>query len=762
MQLDDVKKKYHADHALVANIFDWFESRTTFVSNLKHLHMDTLKAYAVLLRYFLSKNKADDNILVFTGNDLARIINGNADELAAEPDTLSYLVDIIEVHIRIGKSDDFVEKCGRHLIEAVHSQNENAADVYFLVTARLNASLPNGIPFSMQKAVIESLHGKWSNEKLFAEALILIDDVLRRCEEAGAANDCVKLIWSELCVRRGHQCDQCYTILARLIGYFVNCCRSNAEFADEFLSNQLWTILRRGMVSSKSAIRKRSNHVLRSVLDLADYSEYRKFFVVNQSNDITSEPFMDVWEIFFNVLDTLLDIQGHLIVSTLEQYLGKIVKSLPARWYSIIFALLFNHTVTSVIQYGITFVFDHKVQFDIEDDVNESLNEALNNVTLYAEESTVFVEKISEYITNNNRNHELKLLAKINWKSVPGWVMLKSLAISFNRNPPVDDVDVSALMSFLETLIQTKKHKEMAGINKMIVDIVRTVGSNRFPLVQMLTLYEHTQCVELLGSIAQPLAMDTFELVLIPSTKISPATKMDYFNFAQPDAREQSNFLDKFYESKQGDHSATGYSDCEYILFVCMCNEEGLSNALQVFKSRLFDLIPRKDDVTVDALRFGIELLHFIVTRYLPIADDNAEIYKCIHDTFNTFHEIVRNRMYSGRTASIEDMLSQRVDVICAKLAMCTELHPKRMDVLAILTNAIVIENYDLDLVSADESITCNSKSIPNLICMLCLQHRFSHLNAEDSEMIQNLLDWYLRSEAKDAKPVHRAKILAS
>lgn len=42
------------------------------------------------------------------------------------------------------------------------------------------------------------------------------------------------------------------------------------------------------------------------------------------------------------------------------------------------------------------------------------------------------------------------------------------------------------------------------------------------------------------------------------------------------------------------------------------------------------------------------------------------------------------------------------------------------------------------------------------------LQHRFSHLNAEDSQMVQNLLDWYLYSEAKSAKPIHRAKIIAS
>lgn len=713
MQLDDVKTRNHADHELVANILDWFESRTTFISNLKRLHEHTLRAYAMMLGYFRSKNEVNDDILVFTSNDLARIIYGNADVLVTQANTLSHLIDIIEIQIQIDKSDEFVEKCGKHLIEAVHSQKENAVDVHLQVTERLNASLPNGIPLALQKAVIESLHGQWLNEKVFAEALILIDGALKRykdadeyyTEDATANNECVKLIWSKLC-GHNHQCDKCYTILAQLIGSFMSCCRTNAEFANEFLSDQLWTMLRRGMVSTELFMRKRSNCVLRAVLQLAnDRSEYSKFFVGNQSTNFTSEYFTSVWDSFFNVLDTLLDIQGHLIVSTLERYLGDIVKLLPARWYSIIFSLLFTHTVISVVRYGIAFVFDHKIQFDKEDDVNESLHNALNTTALYAEESSVFVEKMSEYITNNNRNRELELIAKIDWKSVPGWVMLKSLAISFNRNPPDHGVNVSALMSFIEAFIQTKKHKEMAGINEMIVDIVHSVGSNRIPLVQMLILYEHTQCVELLGEIAQPLAMDTFEVVLIPSTKISPATKVEYFNFALTDAREQSNFLDEFYERKQGDHSVTGYSDCEYILFACMCNEEGLSNALQVFKSRLFDLIPRKDDVTFDALRFGIELLCFIVTRYLPIADGNAEIYKCIQDTFNSFHDIVRNRMYSGRTASNEAMLYQRVHVICAKLVMCSELHPVRIDVLAILTNAILIEDYDLDLVSADESI---------------------------------------------------------
>lgn len=702
MQLNDVKTKYHAEFALVANIFDWFESRTTFINNLKQLQVDALRAYAILLGYFWSKNKIDDEILVFSSNDLAKIVESSVDLLAADPNATSHLIDIIDIQLRIGHSDDFAKKCEQHLIEAVRIQNENAVDVYFRVAARLNASLPNGMPMGMQKAVIEAMHVKWSNEKLFAEALLLIDGVLKGHEST--VGDCVAFIWHELCVRRDHQCDQCYAILAQFIDYFLSCCSTNAEFANEFLLNELGTVLRRGMMSSEILRRKQSNYVLRSVLQFVDgRSEYMGFFTVQQTEVNATEHFASVWETYFIVLDTLLDIQGHLIVSTLDRYLDGIVKSLPTQWHSVIFAMLFNHSVTSVVQYGISFALRHKMHFDSVADVNEMLHLALNNMALYAEESTAYVEKMSEYINNNNLNHELEIFARISWKSVPGWIMLSSLAVSLKRNPPVHRINISATMSFIETFIESKRNKEMASINEMVFDIVHAIGSNRFSLIQLLTLYEHTQYAQILEEIVQPLTIDAFELELIPSTKISPTTKVDYFNFALTDAKEQSDFLDEFYERKRINHSISGYSDFEFILFASMCNEEGLLKALQLFKSRLFDLIPRKNNVTVDALLFGVDLICFIVTRYLPMADDNTAVYQCIHNTFNSFHELIRNRMYVGRNASNEAILGQRVDVICAKLAMCSELHPKRMDVLAILTNAIVIEDYDLDLVCANE-----------------------------------------------------------
>lgn len=698
MQLNEVKTKYHAEFGLVADIFNWFESRTTFIKNLKHLQEDTLRAYAILLGYCWSKNRISDDILVFTSNDLAKIIEGNADVLATQPKVTSHLIDIIEIQLQIGKLDDFVERCEQHLIEAVRTQNESAVEVYFCVAARLDASLPNGMPFGMQKTVIESMHGKWSNEKLFAEALLLIDGALKGHEDT--TGDCMKHIWRELCVRRDHQCDQCYAILAQFIDYFLSCCRTNAEFSNEFLSDELWTVIRRGMMSSEIVRRKQSNYVLRAVLQLVNgRSEYSRWFIVQPANENAMEHFSGVWETYFIVLDTLLDIQGHLIVSALERYLGDIVEALLPHWYSVIFAMLLNHSVTSVIQYGISFVLDHQIHFDHQIDVNEMIHLALNNTALYSEESTAFVAKMSDYINSNHLNRELESFAKIHWKSVPGWIMLNSLAVNLKKSPPVHSVDVSPVMTFIETFVQTKKNKEMAGLNEVILAIVRAIGSNRFSLIQLLTLYEQTQYAQILQEIVSPLSIDAFELELIPSKKISPATKVDYFNSALTDAEQQSDFLDRFYERKRGDHSIIGCSDCEYILFASMCNEEGLLKALQLFKSRLFDLIPRKDNVTVDALMFGIDLLCFIVTRYLPMADDNVDIYKCIHGTFTSFHEIIRHRRYDGRNATNDVILGQRVDVICAKLAMCPELHPKHMDVLAILSSAIVIDGFDLDLV---------------------------------------------------------------
>lgn len=700
MQVNDEQTKYHAEYALTANIFDWFECRTKFIRNLKQLHEDTLRAYAILLGYLRSISKIGDDILVFTGNDLLKIIESSIDVLAEQPSATAYLIDIVEIQLLIGKSDDFVEKCERHLVEAVHAHNENAVDVYFRVAARLNAILPHGIPVGMQRAVIDSMHGKWSNEKLFAEALLLIDNVLKKHDA-----NCASLIWRQLCVRRDHECDQCYAILAQFIEYFLQSCRAKVEFAREFLSDKLWAVLRRGMMSSEILRRKQSNYVLRSVLQYVEgRNEYMDAFIVSQREAIVSEHFVGVWETYFIVLDTLLDIQGHLIISSLERYLVDIVKSLPMSWCSVIFAMLFNHSVTAVVQHGIAFALDHKIYFDFDANVNEMLHLAMNNMALYAEESISFVERLAKYITSNNLNHELKMLSMISWKSVPGWIVLNSLAISLKRTPPVHHIDMSALMSFVESFVQTKKHKELPGINETIIDIVHAIGSNRFTLIQLLTLYEETKCAQILDQIAQPLTIDAFEMELIPSTKISAATKVDYFNFALPNAKGQSDFLDRFYERKRGD-SLSDYSDCEYILFACMRNEDGLLHALQLFKSRLFDLIPRKDHVTADALLFGVDLMCFIVTRYLNTTVDNIEVYKCIHDTFNSFHEIIRNRMYDGRNATNEAVLGQRVSVICAKLAMCTELHPKRMDVLAILTNAIVIEDYDLDLVRLVEFI---------------------------------------------------------
>lgn len=710
MKHTDIMMKYRLEFGLVTNIFDWLENRTTFISNLKHLQEDTLRAYVILLGYYWSKNEISDKILVFTSDDLSKIIEGSTDVLANHTNTTTYLIDIAEILLKIGESGQFVEKCEKQLIDAVHSQNENAIDVYFRVAAHFNIALPNGIPFGMQTAVIKSMHSRSSNNKLFAEALLLIDVALQKQQqedkECDVVTDSLKCIWNELCVRRDHECDQCYAILAQFIDYFLNCCRANDVFAKDFLSDELWTILRRGMMSKEVLKRKQSNYVLRSVLKFVTYrSEYSEIFGFGTQADHCAS----VWDTYFIVLDTMLDFQGHLIVSTLEQYFGNIVQSLPDKWLGIIFGMVFSHSVTSVKQYGISFTLRHKIHFDNQSDINDMFHMALNNMAVYTERSTEFVEKMAEYIcTKNNINHEVEMMARINWKSVPGWIMLNSLTVSLKKNPSVGGINVSAVMAFIEAIVQTKNIRETVEINGMIVDMVLTIGSNQFSLIQLLTLYEKTQCAKLLEEIPQRLTIDTFEWELIPSTKVSPATKVDYFKFALTDANDQSDFLDRFYERTKGEQEITGLSDFEYILFSSMCIEHGLLNALHLFKSRLYDLISRNDNVNVDSLMFAVDLMSFIATRYLPMAEESAEIYKCFDETFNSFHQIIRNKMYVGRNATNESILRQRVDLIAAKLATCSELHPSRMDVLAIFSNAVIIEDYNLDLVCADDSCILN------------------------------------------------------
>lgn len=715
--LIDIKENYGSEIQLLTNIFEWISDRKIFITKVNNLQEDALMAYTVLLAYKCSKSENENtNDLLFNYEDIFEIINNNLELLCQQTKLRNYMLDIFGLTYSLSKCDanhEFQEKCDKYFMEALASQNENAIDMCLQVGACFNAITKTGFTINVEKSIVDILHGKVTNEKLFAKTLLLIEANVKKGQDSQKllSIHCLESIWSTLCK---HQCDRCYTTIAHLITFYIHECHNDLQFSRNFLNDSLWLFIRNGIESSELLRRKQSIYILKNVLEFATNHElfnnfaHKNFMVNNQINSL--DEIRNTWKTYFIVLENLVDIQSHLILSSLEQYLCDIVKYLPDFWYSAIFVIVLKHHNSQVIQYGIEFILNGQQHFE-RTDLQAIFYMALNNVFLYAKDKTFPADSLVDYI-GKKLSSELDLLSKIEWKAVPAWILLKSIDSYLSNEAKKNECEVikfivPKLFVFIGACIKVCKSQEVLNVNKFIVNIIQSIGFEYFTLEQLLILYDKTHCDEIISGIQNPLTIEIYEKNFIQLRDVTRETKVKYFIYARlPNGMEKIKFLDDFYATNEW--RMNEFPDYEFLLFHCLYLTESLYSALQIFKPRLYNLSTKNSEMTVDTLLFAVTVLQFIVNGYLDIKngenDENGNRMFCIltmiKDVSNNFQEAYRSKLYLGKDVIKETLISNRITAIIAKLAMCAELYPNRMVVLAILSDAILFDEYELDLVS--------------------------------------------------------------
>lgn len=735
--MSDINMECKADLVgLLANVFLYQENLESFASKVKRFDIDALKAYYGLALYHKQHQQQTDAPVglkkVLEPRTFFVHLNDVQRMPVADNQLCKYLNDAFEVMVSITRCLDkndgvaFYAEYLSFLESALQTERTDIISVYFQILHRLDHAFDTEIPVAILKAIIEAVHGPFSgNAKLLNEALLLIESNIQKrhtTKSTAATGQILTFIWHNLCLRQGpiQQCDVCYTIVAQLIKVFLDECHLNETFSMDFLSNKLWHFIRDAIESKELLRRKQANYILQHILDSKQSAVMMKssggsgdglangnadgelnnntqqLNTQQQHQQQQQEPSTDlvqIWKNFFTVLDSLMEIQCHLVISCLEQYLDVIVKHLPTFWSSILFVLVLKHHNNIVIHYGITFVLRHQISLQHDDILMSSFYGALNNTYLHSE-AKIDEQQLAEYFTRTDMNRTLNIMKFIDWHAVPLWTIFKSIDIYVQLNHG-QGFQTALLLEFLKCSMPILK--SLPQTQEMAVSILRNVGIGQLSLSQTLVLYHLIGRQEILDDFKQPLDVNNFEM-LLQMDGISLESKIEYFEHAIPNVHEQSKFLVDFYDNKRA--IATQYPHYEFLLMNALYAEKSFCSALLVTAPSIYNLMkPNGSHYTLDGLNFATSLLKFIVSKFMG---DNTEYFafEGINKIVSNVFEVLRQQLYAERKdPRKEEQIRDHMTVINMKLTKCTRLYHINMAVLGPLTNAVLLEEDSVDLV---------------------------------------------------------------
>lgn len=703
------------DAALLANVFLYQKDLDSFGEKVKAFDIGALRAYIALATYHKQHANYPSNLtkLLEPCTFFTHLNDVRRKSPFAENRVCKYLVDAFEVMVSIGRCLDdsnavsFYTDYHSFLEMAIQMEQTDIISVYFQVLHRLDHAFDTEIPVAILKTIIEAVHGPLSgNSKLLNEALLLIESNMQKRHRSNTAlmatsDEVLTFIWHNLCPRRPpiQQCNVCYTIIAQLIQVYLDECRLNTTFAADFLSNKLWHFVRDAIESKELLRRKQANYILQHVLEVNQNAVMMPATSNGSGRSSSADGESDVdlahiWKNFFAILESLLEIQCHLVISCLDQYLDGIVRHLPAFWYSILFVMVLKHHNNIVIHHGITFILRHRISLLHDDTLMDSFYGALNNTYLHSE-AKIDEQQLADYFALCDMNRTLKIMKYIEWHPVPLWVVFKSLEIYVRTNHS-QGFQMPLLLDFLKRSMPILK--SLPQTDEMAVNILRSIGVDQLNLQQVLTLFHLIGRREIFDEFKQPLDVNSFE-VLLQMDQVSLDTKIQYFEHAVPNAEEQSKFLAEFYANHRA--IATRYPHYEFLLMNAIYTEKPFYAALLVTAPSIYGLMrPNGSRYTLDGLNFTATLLKFIVQKFMGNETDYAA-YDGINRIVSNIVEILRNQQMIDRKdpRKLEE-INDHITVINMKLTQCPKLYHIKMAVLGPLTNAMMLEEDSVDLVS--------------------------------------------------------------
>ncbi|XP_031623463.1 uncharacterized protein LOC116340876 [Contarinia nasturtii] len=738
--MSNIPEKYDDDLKLIHNICLFNKDQKAFNCELEQFDKNALRAYIVLASYIDQKSPlvaAFDNfsqlLTVLVPDRFFSKLNESKKLLDCDKNLSTYLIDAFEVMANATncvKTEQFYVNCHANLRIALKNEHPNVISIYLQILHRLDRVFETKTPIEILKTIIEAVHGPINDVKLLNEALLLIESNLQQrhnlADQSMANAQLLNFMWQNLCSSRvaKHQCNICYTIISQLIKIYIKECQVNESFCNSFLSSEIWHFIRAAIESKEMVRRKQAIYILQNILE----TNQKEIMNTDDISDATDTDLQNIWKNYFAILESLLEIQCHLIISCLEQYLDGIVKYLPQFWYSIIFALILKHHNNVVIHYGIEFILHRGILLQHDSHLLNGFYQALNNTYLHSE-AKISEENLAKYFQNSDMNHTLDIMLLISWQPVPLWTVIKSIDIYVQLNKGVG-FQVQILLDFLKRSVRVIKN--MPEVDDMTVSILQNIGINKLTLEQVLGLYDIIPRTEILDGYRQPLDLQKFELNFVQLNNISIETKINYFRHAIPVIKDQSTLLDEFYEKNRS--MICYFPHYEFLLFNNMCTEKSLKDALFVLKPRIYNLMKPHGNITLEALNFSASLLKFVVDKFASDCSD-AATFDAINKTVVNFHDVIRKKLYvDGHTNKLSE-IKEQLTTISMKMTKCIELYPNKLAVLGVLADVMMLENENIDL------------------------SRFNPNNENDVRAIQGLYDCFI-DKSYEFKPAHQANVV--
>lgn len=699
--MSNIHTKYEHDLALVGSIYAYNQNKEAFGANVENFDdPNALRAYIVLVSYYQQLHEIPPDLLkLIAPEKFFQKLNEPGKLWSKEKEWCNYLVDAFEVMATATKCTDdsgFYNMCHSNLQTALRNEQSDIISVYLQILHRLDRVFTTEIPIELLKTIIESIHGSISDVRIQNEALILIEANIKkrhRLENNTMANEqLLNFMWQNLCSSRvaKHQCNICYTIVSQLIEVYLHECKVNESFEMQFLSAELWHFIRAAIESKEMVRRKQAIFMLQNILDTNEEEVMR----ADEYNGTWNDDLPSIWKNYFAVLESLLEIQCHLIISCLDQYLEGIVEHLPPFWYSIVFALVLRHHNNVIIHYGIEFILRHGISLQHNSHLMNGFYQALNNTYLHAE-AKVSDRDLAKYFQESDMNHTLNIMLMISWQPIPLWTVVKSLVL-YIQSTKGAGFQITLLLDFLKRSVRVIKN--MPEVDDMTVSILQNITTTELTLEQILGLYDVIPREEILNAFKLPLDLRTFELSFIQLNQITIETKISYFQYAIPNVSDRSKFLDAFYEEKQT--MIHYFPHFEFLLFDSLCQEKSINAALFVIKPRIYNLMKPQGNFTLDGVAFATTLLKFIVTKFTS-DDSDVTTFDSINKVLDNIYEILRKKMCVDHSNMMKiHQIKSQLTLISMRLTKRSEIYPNKMAVLGVLSDAMIIEDETIDLVS--------------------------------------------------------------
>lgn len=746
--METIDIKLAKESRIIASTLEWITSPDTFHQKLLNVNVSTWHTYKLLLvhpdgseathpyPYIPSKMLSFEKIF--------EIIDKHAELVSKDAALCEHIADAFELTLSANKQLNAADVFGafvRHL--AYCETDDNRLNIYFMLGQRLG-TINKHCPSKLNATLLALLHSKSITSPVFAHCLLLIDNMFGG--KSGGDNSGFDMAWAQTraCVTTAIvACDTCYATMVHLLPH----CLRHPAATDRLLGDQqFWAFIEHGLLAGKVQLSKQTVFMLKLIVNVFQTDKSQ---MATTTGNVHHQIAHSTWDMYFVAIESLQEVQGHLIISTMDNCLNDIVKAMPVFWTNILLSLLLRHCHMGVLRYAVQYVTSNGVDVHGCQHLCDAFYTAINQTHLYVDTNTAPKDLVRFIAVDLNT--ALNAIANIPWKLVPAWYMLAAITSCLQQPAVADTVPLPGLIQFitlaLELLVKSREFKPHA-IRKTI-DCIRALRSPSLPIIDLLCIFNLTRSADVL--IHMPtLDHVEFEAKVLCRPDIPIATKIHFFDCAIGDVDSRLNLLDRF--SKVPEAAVV---DFELILFHNLVAERSLEVALQMIKSRVYNILRPHDVVTVDGLLCAATIIEYIISNYVR-RDENRE------KVLNELKEIFENMRLAAKafTADSHTVNSIR-DRLCLVDAMfCT--NGKVVDEVAYksICDALTQDDYEVDLVSSTSTqVMCHVFQFFQFFC-LDFQQKFRNRSQECTELVQKMFLWYLDADDDQVKVQTKARNL--